>query len=82
MGAVEGLQEVETTRVHLVIKAKSWQLCLQGKQWKKVINTIWPEAIITFCTAESFSCKTGNDFGTAVIRSNKNINHWEAILSS
>lgn len=58
VGAMEQLQEVETNWVHLMINTKVWQLCLQLKWQKKVINTTGPEAIITFHTAESFSCET------------------------
>lgn len=82
VGATGGLQEVGTNRVHVMIKAKVWQLCLQGKWWKKVINITQPEAIISFCTAESFSCKTGNGLGAAVIRSNEDRNPQDVILTS
>lgn len=42
-GAMEGLHKVETNRVYLMIQAKIWQ----GKWWRRVINAVSPEAIMT-----------------------------------
>lgn len=62
-----GWRRCRQTR-HISWLRLTWHLSLQRESWQKVINTTYSEAIITFCTGESFSCKMEKDFKAAVIR--------------